>query len=116
MELGEPITSIKGIGPRRAEALGKLGLFSLRDLLYFAPRDYLDYSQETPLCSAEHGALVALHVILLAPPKHARIRRGMEITTVRACAYGADAQDKASQLLLTWYNQPYRAHSLAAGQ
>lgn len=116
MELGEPITSIKGIGPRRAEALGKLGLFSLRDLLYFAPRDYLDYSQETPLCSAEHGALVALHVILLAPPKHARIRRGMEITTVRACRYGADAQDKTAQVLLTWYNQPYRAHSLAAGQ
>ena len=53
---------------------------------------------------------------LACAAKHARIRRGMEITTVRACAYGADAQDKTSQLLLTWYNQPYRAQSLAAGQ
>ena len=74
MELGEPITSIKGIGPRRAEALGKLGLFSLRDLLYFAPRDYQDFSAETPVPEAAHGAILALRVTLAAEPKHARVR------------------------------------------
>lgn len=30
-----PITSIKGIGPRRAEAFGRLGLFSVEDMLSF---------------------------------------------------------------------------------
>ena len=94
MELGEPITSIKGIGPRRAEALGKLGLFSLRDLLYFAPREYWDFSAETPICAAAHGALAALHVSLVSEPKHVHIRRGMEITTVRALGFGADPADK----------------------
>ena len=34
-----PLTSLKGIGLRRAETLGKLGLFSVGDLLRFAPRD-----------------------------------------------------------------------------
>lgn len=116
MELGEPITSIKGIGPRRAEALGKLGLFSLRDLLYFAPREYWDFSAETPICAAAHGALAALHVSLVSEPKHVHIRRGMELTTVRALAFGADPADKAAQVSLVWYNQPYRARSLAAGQ
>lgn len=33
-----PITSIKGIGPRRAEAFGRLGLFSVEDMLSFMPR------------------------------------------------------------------------------
>ena len=116
MELGEPITSIKGIGPRRAEALGKLGLFSLRDLLYFAPREYQDFSAATPICAAAHGALAALHVLLVSEPKHVHIRRGMEITTVRALGFGADPADKAAQVSLVWYNQPYRARSLAAGQ
>lgn len=116
MELGEPITSIKGIGPRRAEALGKLGLFSLRDLLYFAPREYQDFSAATPICAAAHGALAALHVLLVSEPKHVHIRRGMEITTVRALGFGTDPADKAAQVSLVWYNQPYRARSLAAGQ
>lgn len=116
MKLEAPIISIKGIGPRRAEALGKLGLFSLRDLLYFAPRDYQDFSAETPVPEAAHGVLLALHVTLAAEPKHARIRRGMEITTVRARACGVQPQDKAAQVNLVWYNQPYRARSLAAGQ
>ena len=96
MELGEPITSIKGIGPRRAEALGKLGLFSLRDLLYFAPREYQDFSAATPICAAAHGALAALHVLLVSEPKHVHIRRGMEITTVRALGFGTDPADKAA--------------------
>ena len=100
MELGEPITSIKGIGPRRAEALGKLGLFSLRDLLYFAPREYQDFSAATPICAAAHGALAALHVLLVSEPKHVHIRRGMEITTVRALGFGADPADKAAQVSL----------------
>ena len=116
MKLEAPIISIKGIGPRRAEALGKLGLFSLRDLLYFAPRDYQDFSAETPVPEAAHGAILALRVTLAAEPKHARVRRGMEITTVRARACGAEPEDKAAQLSLVWYNQPYRARGIAAGQ
>ena len=116
MELGEPITSIKGIGPRRAEALGKLGLFSLRDLLYFAPRDYLDYSQETPLCSAEHGALVACMSSCLRRQTCAHPPRDGGYHSARVRVWCESAGARTAQVLLTWYNQPYRARSLAAGQ
>ncbi|MBR6025570.1 MAG: DEAD/DEAH box helicase, partial [Firmicutes bacterium] len=37
-----PITDIKGIGPKKAEAFARLGLSSLSDLLWFFPRDYED--------------------------------------------------------------------------
>jgi ATP-dependent DNA helicase RecG len=36
---------IKGIGPRRAGALKKLGIHTVRDLLHYFPRDYLDLSR-----------------------------------------------------------------------
>ncbi len=114
--LEEPVTSIKGIGPRRAEALGKLGLFSLRDLVYFAPRDYRDFSAATPVAAAEHGALAALRLELTDEPKQARIHRGMRITTVRARELGADPEDKRAAISLVWYNQPYRVRTLKAGQ
>lgn len=42
-----PVTTLKGIGPKRAEAFGRLEIFTLGDLLNFYPRSdsYLDYSR-----------------------------------------------------------------------
>jgi len=104
----EAITSIRGIGPRRAEALGSLGLFSLYDLARFAPRDYLDYTKETAAAGLEHGRFAAVRVTLPAPAKQVRIRRGLTMTVARASC-GPD------KLELVWYNQPYRAKSVRPG-
>jgi ATP-dependent DNA helicase RecG len=43
--LKTPVQFIKGIGPKRAEALDKLGLRTVYDLLYYFPRRYLDLSR-----------------------------------------------------------------------
>ncbi|HWQ57814.1 MAG TPA: hypothetical protein VN540_02250, partial [Clostridia bacterium] len=104
----EPITSIRGIGPRRAQALGSLGLFSLDDLVRFAPRDYLDYSKETAISDLAHGQCAAVRVTLLGPAKQVRVRPGLTMTVARA-SNGAD------RLELVWYNQPYRAKSIREG-
>ena len=42
--LSTPIQYLKGIGPRRAEALGELGIATVRDLLYYFPYGYVDLS------------------------------------------------------------------------
>lgn len=109
MMLNESITKIKGIGPRKAEALGKLGLFSLRDLLYYFPRTHRDYSAATYIMAAKHGDDVALALTVKGEAKLARIRKGMDITTARAF-------DGSGEINLTWYNQPYRRNSVAPGQ
>ena len=44
-----PLTSVKGIGPKRAELLSQLGVCSVGDLLLRLPRDYLDYTKATPI-------------------------------------------------------------------
>lgn len=99
------LTSIKGIGPRRAELLGKLGLASLYDLLYFAPRDYKDYSCCARVADCAHGQDAALHVHIEGEPKLARVRQGLSIVS----ATGIDDTGKIS---LVWYNQPYRKQQL----
>ncbi len=49
-----PIAYLKGVGPRRAEALqSEFGLYTYGDLLEHFPRKYLDYSQITPLSQAK---------------------------------------------------------------
>ncbi|RKY65851.1 MAG: hypothetical protein DRQ08_04620, partial [Candidatus Latescibacterota bacterium] len=42
--LRTPVQFVKGIGPKRAEALRSVGVETLEDLLYHIPRRYLDRS------------------------------------------------------------------------
>ena len=40
--LETPIQYIKGVGPRRAKVLESLNIYTIKDLLYYFPRKYLD--------------------------------------------------------------------------
>lgn len=42
MELKEKVTVLKGVGPKKAAALEKLGIRTIEDLISFFPRDYQD--------------------------------------------------------------------------
>ncbi|MCB6994469.1 ATP-dependent DNA helicase RecG [bacterium 210820-DFI.6.37] len=59
MEWREPVTGLKGVGPKKAAALEKLGIRTIGDLLLFFPRDYQDrrkscgiseLEEEKPVC------------------------------------------------------------------
>ena len=104
----KPITGIKGIGPRRAQALGSLGLFSLLDLVRYAPRDYLDFTKAAPAEQLVHGDTAAVRVRITGPARQVRIRKGFVMTVARAT-------DGVCNLELCWYNQPYRTKSVEAG-
>lgn len=44
-DLNTPVQYLKGIGPKRSAVLKDLGIQTVRDLLYYFPRDYLDLSR-----------------------------------------------------------------------
>lgn len=44
LSLESPVQYLKGIGPKRARCLEKIGVATVRDLLYLLPRRYLDYT------------------------------------------------------------------------
>jgi ATP-dependent DNA helicase RecG len=46
-QLDEPVRTVKGVGPRTAHLLENLGIETARDLLYFLPRRYDDYTRLT---------------------------------------------------------------------
>ena len=43
--LQDEITYLKGVGPKRAKKLEKLGIYKIEDIFYFVPRRYLDRSE-----------------------------------------------------------------------
>jgi len=55
IRIDTPVTYIKGVGPRRSEALELVGIKTLRDLLYHFPRRYLDRSTITPIAKLRAG-------------------------------------------------------------
>lgn len=49
MNLYSEVKYLKGIGPKRASALAKIGINTVENLLTFFPRDYQDRTQITPV-------------------------------------------------------------------
>jgi ATP-dependent DNA helicase RecG len=50
-----PLSEIPGVGPRTAAKLAQLGLFVVRDLVHYYPRDYLDYAHLVRISGLEVG-------------------------------------------------------------
>lgn len=103
------LADVRGIGPKRIELLRALGIESLGDLLTYYPSGYLDYSACTPVAELEDGAFASVRVTLTSGPSWYS-RKGLTTVTV----YGRDPAGK--RLALRWFNQPYRARTLEAGQ
>ena len=54
------VTYLKGVGPKNAERLAKLGLLTALDLLHYYPRDYINYAQQVPIRELQPGETVTL--------------------------------------------------------
>jgi ATP-dependent DNA helicase RecG len=60
VELDQAITYLPGVGPKKAENLAKLGLHTVRDLLFYYPRDHIDYARQVKIRDMEPGETVTL--------------------------------------------------------
>ncbi len=54
------LLDIPQIGKRKAEILSRLGLWTVRDILFYYPRDYIDYAKQVNIIELEPGATVTL--------------------------------------------------------
>jgi ATP-dependent DNA helicase RecG len=106
--LDSPITTLRGVGPRQASRLGKLGIHVIRDLVYFFPRRYDDYSQLKPINRLEYGE----EVTIIAKVWDAGVRS----TRGGGKLFKAVLSDNTGSVEATWFNQPYLADRIKAGQ
>ncbi len=59
--LDDPVTSLPGVSPQFAAALGKgLAIFTVGDLLRHYPRRYEDRTHFKPICDIRHGEAVTI--------------------------------------------------------
>ena len=105
--LDAPTTVIRGVGPKQAEHLKKLGLHTIEDMLYFFPRRYDDYSTLRTISQLMYGQEVTIiarvESITTFPTK-----RNRKITEVIV-------SDTTGSLRLLWFNQDYHMRFLRKG-
>ena len=106
--LDSPITTLRGVGPRQAKRLEKLGIRTIRNFLYFFPRRYDDYSQLKPINRLEYGEDVT--IIAQVWDAGARDTRG------GGKLFKAVLSDNTGSVEVTWFNQPYLADRIKSGQ
>jgi len=107
--LNKDIRYIKGIGEKKALALNKLGVFSLRDLVSFFPRKYEDRSTVKPIALTLDGESVCIEAMAADTPRLTRIRRGLDIVKLRAV-------DDSGAVDITFFNQAYAKDNIVRGE
>ncbi len=100
LDFDAPVNSIKGIGEKKTSALTRLGISSIRDLLYTFPRRHDDYSKLKPIGSLWFGEEVT--VIGTIDSVSTRSVRSGKMKLVEAMI-----SDKSGALKVTWFNQPW---------
>lgn len=48
------------VGPRNSDLLARLGIYTIYDLLYYYPRDHIDYARQVPIKELEPGETVTI--------------------------------------------------------
>lgn len=103
----KPVQYLKMIGPRRAESMQKLGILTVRDLLYHFPRRYEDRTRLLPAGACPHGEVATIKGTVLAA-QDAKPRRGLTVTKLAL-------HDGMGIFYAVWFNQPFIKKSLPTG-
>jgi len=110
LRLETPVQFLKGVGERRAELLGRLGVRTVRDLLYHVPFRYLDATSITPIArvrSAAAGAEVSV-VGRVISTGVIPTRRGLRV-------FQAVLRDETGLIECGWPGRPFLEKQITKG-
>ncbi len=60
LSLDQPVQFLKGMGEKSAAKLAQLGLLTVRDALFYFPRDYINFSEKVRIRDLKEGETVTL--------------------------------------------------------
>ena len=109
LAIESPVVDLPGVGPSRAEALNRLGIARVRDLIFHFPNRHDDYSHIVPISALQPGEqqTVVAHVWSATAIAVGRTKRKSSELIVG---------DETGNIQVIFFNNPYPATRLRTNQ
>jgi ATP-dependent DNA helicase RecG len=96
-----PVRYLKGVGPKMAQKLSALEIHTVKDLLYYYPSRYEDYSTKIKISQLKPGETVTIAgEVVEFKNQYLKSGKTMQKALVK---------DDSGLVNLTWFNQPFLA-------
>lgn len=99
-----PVTQLRGVSSRLARKFERLGVRTIRELLYFFPRRHVDYSLRRRISELEPD----LEQTVLVRVWETSVRKSLRGRQIIEAIVG----DETGNMRAVWFNQPYLAKKL----
>lgn len=110
IDLNQDVKYVKGVGPNRVLLLNRLGIYTLKDLITYYPREHEDRSKPVEIANLIDGEEALIEVTCVSRVNEIRTRkRNMTI-------YKLIARDDTGSIVITWYNQSYLKQRFKLGE
>ncbi len=109
MNLFTLLSQISGIGPVSQKGLKRLGLKNIRDLFYYFPNRYDDFSKIITISQLKSKSFGCIQ------GKISKIEN-KRIFKLRIILTQAIVEDKTGAIKVVWFNQPYLTETLKEGE
>ena len=105
--LQAPVTAVPGVGATQETRLARLGIETVRDLLFDFPREHHDYSTLQKISQLPFDQ-VSTTLGMIWEVENKRTKNGRTRTVARV-------SDETGAVYATWFNQPYLLKQLPRG-
>lgn len=104
--LNENIQFVKGIGPKKAEKMARLGIFTVKDALYYFPRQFEDRSRQKKIFQLEEGEKTGVRV---------KIDRINSVSRRKFSIMEFYVSDDTGKAKLVFFNKAYLRNTFRVG-
>ena len=99
------VATLRGVGEQRVQALARLGIVTVEDLLLHYPRGYIDLTAPCEVMSAPLDQVCAVRATVIKKGRETRLRGGLRL-------YKVIAADDSGVLELTFFNTKFTVDAL----
>ncbi|MBQ4528766.1 MAG: ATP-dependent DNA helicase RecG [Clostridia bacterium] len=107
--LNSPITSIKGIGPKKGSLFERLGIRTIWDLVYYFPSSYDDRRVVKKISECIPGELCCIKVRAAKPIVERRLKQKLSLFLL----YATDGNDS---VVIKWFSAPFSKPKVYSGR
>ena len=107
--LDSPLSNYFRLTEKQLKILGKFGLNTVRDLLWHFPSRYEGFAGKKAIVNLVPNERASIHARVIKTEAKKTFRKRIKIAS-------ATVSDETGSLEITWFNQPYMASILKAGE